>query len=51
MLLPLISLTPLLILSSQVGAHQYELTETYAGHNFLSGFDFMEIPDPTHGRV
>ncbi|KAL0579253.1 hypothetical protein V5O48_002757 [Marasmius crinis-equi] len=44
-------LAPLLVLCARVWSFKYVLTESYEGHNFLSGFNFTAIEDPTHGRV
>ncbi|KAL0062791.1 hypothetical protein AAF712_010329 [Marasmius tenuissimus] len=32
-------------------AVSYSLTDNYSGQGFLDGFNVMNIPDPTHGRV
>ena len=32
-------------------AATYPLTDTFIGNQFLSGFQWQAIGDPTHGRV
>lgn len=38
-------------LASRVSCATYSQTDSYVGSQFLNGFDFQSISDPSHGRV
>ena len=47
----LIAITSLATLFLRVRAATYDVTDTFQGNSFFTGFNFFSGADPTNGRV